>query len=147
MHAQERIGALAIAGGAALSVLTLVAYWKLAGDEAVSPPRRIPNAERTAVEPVATPASPAAAVAPIPRTATAVPAALVRAPTRLSLEAYELTPATFAAWRDYLVGEPAGRLWERIAWRTTLWDAIVDSHEQGKPILLEVHGGNALGHC
>lgn len=147
MHAQERTGALAITGGIALSVVSLVAYLKLSGDEGGGQSRPAANPERTAVQEVAAPENPAAKVAPLPQKATAVPAALGRAPNRLSLEAYDLSPATFAAWRDYLLGDPAGRLWERIAWRTTLWDAIVDSHEQGKPILLEVHGGNALGHC
>jgi hypothetical protein len=65
----------------------------------------------------------------------------------LALEAYELTPATFRAWKDYVLGDPRQRLWQRIAWRTNLWDAVVDAHEQDKPILLEVHGGNALGRC
>lgn len=76
-----------------------------------------------------------------------LPAALRKPPTRLALEAYELTPATFHAWKDYVLGAPRDRLWQRIAWRTTLWDAVVDAHEQNKPILLEIHGGNALGRC
>src|SRR5437867_1340784 len=124
MKAQERTGALAIAGGVALSVVTLAAYWHFAGDDAAVQPRTARAPEGAAVDQAAAVAHPAAAVEPLPRTATAVPAALSQAPKRLSLEAYELTPATFAAWRDYLVGDPAGRLWERINWRTTLWDGI-----------------------
>jgi hypothetical protein len=76
-----------------------------------------------------------------------VPAALREPPARLALEAYELTPATFLAWKDYVLGDPRNRLWQKVAWRTTLWDAVVDAHEQDKPILLVIHGGNALGRC
>ena len=85
--------------------------------------------------------------APAQEVSTTVPAALVKPPTRLTLEAYALTPDTFLAWKNYLAGDPKSRLWERIPWRTNLWDAVIDAHEQDRPILLEIHGGNALGRC
>jgi hypothetical protein len=78
---------------------------------------------------------------------TKVPTALVTAPTRLALAKYDLRPATFQPWKDYLAGDPKGRAWERVPWHTTLWDAVADAQAQDRPILLEIHGGNALGRC
>jgi hypothetical protein len=119
MASQDRTGAFARAGGVVLALVSLTGSARSGSDE------------------------PGSLSLPGPQ----VPAALRKPPTRLALEAYELTPATFLAWKDYVLGDPRNRLWQRIAWRTTLWDAVVDAHEQDKPILLEIHGGNALGRC
>ncbi len=146
MSTKEKAVAVVLAGGAALCMLTLIAYSQFAGDGVQPRPARSP--ERAAVPPGAAkaPAPLLGEKAPAPL-GKEVPTALVTAPTRLALETYELTPATFFSWRDYLAGDPKDRLWARIAWRTNLWDGVIDAHEEGKPILLEIHGGNALGRC
>lgn len=36
-------------------------------------------------------------------------------------------------------------VWTKIPWRATLWDAVIDAHEQEKPILLWAMNGHALG--
>src|SRR5205823_1180173 len=59
------------------------------------------------------PAAQAQALLPVSGGAATVPAALVNAPRQLSLEAYELTPATFDPWRDYVTGDPKDQLWQR----------------------------------
>jgi hypothetical protein len=140
MSANDRRALLALAAGGALSVVTVIALCR-DGDAKPAPRPAAAVADEEPGPKVAAPAVRFDAVMP------KAPAALVKAPTQLTLAAYELTPATFTAWRDYLLGDPRGRLWERIAWRTSLWDGVVDAHAEDRPILLEIHGGNALGRC
>ena len=35
-------------------------------------------------------------------------------------------------------------LWTKVPWRATLWDAVIDAHEEKKPILLWAMNGHAL---
>ena len=175
MAPKDRSAAFVLVAGVVLSAVTLVSYLHFApGPRALTaspppppqgqapptqtakifpaPPAREEEEKPNPGVPPGPSAAPGASAPAAPKLppappAAKVPAALTKAPTRLSLEVYELTPATFAAWRDYLAGDPKGRLWERIPWRTTLWDAVVDAHAQDRPILLEIHGGNALGRC
>jgi hypothetical protein len=139
MTAKNQTTGLLVMGGVALSMVILAGVALLGADDPIR--QRRP----AAAAPEATPPAPA----PVPAAAVEakVPAALVKAPTQLALAAYELTPGTFLAWKNYLAGDAKSRFWERIAWRTNLWDAVVDAHTQDRPILLEVHGGNALGRC
>ncbi len=147
MASQDRTGAFALAGGVVLSLVTLTVYALSGSDESVSLSLPGPQAPAAPAPDEKAPAALARVkVSAAPEDGQS-PAALRKPPTRLALEAYELTPATFLAWKDYVLGDPRNRLWQRIAWRTTLWDAVVDAHEQDKPILLEIHGGNALGRC
>jgi hypothetical protein len=141
MASKERPAAFALVGGAVLCFLTLVAFALLWSDEPAWQVRASQDNGRPTVVP-----SPAGQPSGL-GVAVNQPSALVKPPTRLALEAYELTPETFLAWKNFIAGDPKSHFWERIAWRTTLWDAVVDAHEQDKPILLEIHGGNALGRC
>jgi hypothetical protein len=141
MTPKKRTAAFVLTAGAVLSGVTFASYCHFAPGPGALPASPPPPAHSQAA------ATPSAAPPPPALSAAKVPTALTKAPTRLSLEAYELTPATFASWRDYIAGDARGRLWQRIPWRTTLWDAVADAHAQDRPILLEIHGGNALGRC
>ena len=56
-----------------------------------------------------------------------------------------LTPATLDAWRDYI--RPKGRelQWQRIGWRPSLWQGVLDAHDLRKPILLWAMNGHPMG--
>src|SRR3954447_3433297 len=99
MSTKEIVTGVVLAGATVLSLGTLIAYSQVTGGEAQPRPARSPA--RAAAPPVAakTPASLFGGQAPAPL-GKEVPAALVKAPTRLALEKYELTPATFLSWRD-----------------------------------------------
>ena len=70
------------------------------------------------------------------------------------LAATLLTPLAFAADEPkpvpvkrvlaHVLPDKADLVWTRIPWRATLWDAVIDAHEQKKPILLWAMNGHAL---
>ena len=36
--------------------------------------------------------------------------------------------------------------WEKIAWRATFWDGVIDAHKEKKPVLLYAMNGH-MGGC
>jgi hypothetical protein len=59
--------------------------------------------------------------------------------------AQELTEKSYRRIRDLVVPRPSECRWERIPWRTTLWDAVREADEKNRPILLWVMNGHPLG--
>ena len=57
----------------------------------------------------------------------------------------ELTDATYAKWRDYLLPSPKDLAYKSIPWRASFWDAVIDAQAQDKPILLWTMNGHPLG--
>src|SRR5438270_4437064 len=116
MASQDSTGAFALAGGVALSLVTLTVYSLSGSDKSVSLPIPGPQAPAARAPDEKAPAALARVKVPAAPGDGQIPAALRKPPTRLALEAYELTPATFIAWKDYVRGDPRNRLWQRIAW-------------------------------
>jgi len=46
--------------------------------------------------------------------------------------------------RDQVLPSKEELAWQSIAWRPTLWDAVVDAHREKKPILLWTMNGHPL---
>jgi len=57
----------------------------------------------------------------------------------------ELTPATYAKWRDYLLPGEKDLAYKAIPWRASYWDAVVEAQVKDKPILLWAMNGHPLG--
>src|SRR5438445_317055 len=124
VSAKDRTAVLALGGGVALCAVALIAYSQFGEDGQGTRSGPAPQQAHVPRGATKVPAAQAQALRPVSGGAATVPAALVNAPRQLSLERYELTPATFFAWRDYVAGSPKDQLWQRIAWRASLWDAV-----------------------
>jgi hypothetical protein len=59
--------------------------------------------------------------------------------------AQELTDATYAKWRDYLLPAEKDLAYKAIPWRASYWDAVVEAQAKDKPILLWAMNGHPLG--
>ena len=57
----------------------------------------------------------------------------------------ELTDASYAHWRDYLLPSPADLAYKAIPWRASFWDAVVEAQAKDRPILLWAMNGHPLG--
>lgn len=79
--------------------------------------------------------------APFP---TAAEAALPDAPSDAPPEA-RLTAATLEYWRDFIRPKERDLKWQRIGWRPSLWQGVLDAHEERKPVLLWVMNGHPMG--
>lgn len=62
-----------------------------------------------------------------------------------ALSAQELTDASFARWRDYILPAAEEMQWREIPWRSELRTAIEDARQLNKPILLWAMNGHPLG--
>jgi hypothetical protein len=56
-----------------------------------------------------------------------------------------LTDATYAKWRDYLLPAEKDLAYRSIPWRASYWDAVVEAQAKDKPILLWAMNGHPLG--
>ena len=59
--------------------------------------------------------------------------------------AAELSPETFARWRDYVRPSDDERSWQEIPWRTSFWRGVLDAQRERKPVLLWAMNGHPLG--
>lgn len=62
----------------------------------------------------------------------------------LVLAMQELSDETYQDIRDAVVPRPEELRWRQIAWRPSLWEAVVAAHKQEKPILLWAMNGHPL---
>ncbi len=58
--------------------------------------------------------------------------------------AQELNDKSFTNYFKYVVPRPREEEWLAIAWRPSLWDAVVDAHKADKPIVLWLMEGHPL---
>jgi hypothetical protein len=56
----------------------------------------------------------------------------------------ELNDRTFTHWRGHIRPKPAELSWQKIPWRTTFYDAVLEAQRQEKPILLWAMNGHPL---
>ena len=56
----------------------------------------------------------------------------------------ELTEATYATWRDHVLPRKWELNFQRIAWRPSFWEAIIEAQEKDMPILLWTMNGHPL---
>ncbi|MEX0712643.1 MAG: hypothetical protein WD847_19375 [Pirellulales bacterium] len=64
--------------------------------------------------------------------------------TPAGLPAQPLTEVTYAKWRDHVLPKPNELAYQRIAWRPSFWEAVVEAQEKDRPILLWAMNGHAL---
>lgn len=57
----------------------------------------------------------------------------------------EITDATYARWRDYLLPADKDLAYKAIPWRASFWEAVVEAQAKDKPILLWAMNGHPLG--
>ena len=78
---------------------------------------------------------------------------MIRSATLLSLVlsflsgplfAAELTERNFPRIRDFILPKPSECRWERIPWRSTLWEAVIEANQKDRPILLWAMNGHPL---
>jgi hypothetical protein len=63
-----------------------------------------------------------------------------------TLFAQELTDASFAKWKDYILSKPEELTWKvAIAWEQNLGQGILKSIKSDKPMLLWVEAGDPQG--
>ena len=62
----------------------------------------------------------------------------------LALQAAPERPVDVDATLAYVLPDKADRAWQKVPWRATLWDAVIEAHEAKKPILLWAMNGHAL---
>ena len=55
-----------------------------------------------------------------------------------------LTDATYASVRDHVLPSDDELAFQRLGWRSTLWQAVVEAREADKPILLWAMNGHPL---
>lgn len=56
----------------------------------------------------------------------------------------ELTDATYAKWRGYILPSAEELAWQEIPWRASFWDAVVEAQRRDRPILLWTMNGHPL---
>lgn len=74
-------------------------------------------------------------------------AALAMCAAALAGEPYvpELTPETYAAWRDRIIPTPDELAYREIPWRSSLREGVLAARREGRPILLWAMDGHPLG--
>ena len=60
------------------------------------------------------------------------------------LQAQELTAATYTKWRDHVLPKGWELAYQRIPWRPSFWEAVIEAQEKDKPILLWAMNGHPL---
>lgn len=60
------------------------------------------------------------------------------------LQAQELTDATYAKWRDHVLPKTWELAYQKIPWRPSFWEAVIEAQEKDKPILLWTMNGHPL---
>lgn len=76
-----------------------------------------------------------------------IPLALAAAVSGLAQETpkdAELTDATYEVWRDHVLPRSWELNFQKIGWRTSFWDAVVEAQEKDMPILLWTMNGHPL---
>ena len=58
--------------------------------------------------------------------------------------AQELTDATYAKWREYLLPKSEDLAYRQIAWRPSVWEAAAEAQAKEKPVLLWAMNGHPL---
>jgi hypothetical protein len=56
----------------------------------------------------------------------------------------ELNEATYQVWRDHVLPRSWELNYQKIGWRTSFWDAVVEAQEKDKPILMWAMNGHPL---
>ncbi len=56
----------------------------------------------------------------------------------------ELTEATYAKWRDHVLPRQWELAYQKIPWRPSFWQAVIEAQEKDKPILLWTMNGHPL---
>ena len=56
----------------------------------------------------------------------------------------ELNEATYQTWRDHVLPRDWELKYQKIGWRTSFWDAVVEANEKDKPILMWAMNGHPL---
>jgi hypothetical protein len=62
-----------------------------------------------------------------------------------ALSAQDLSDKTYEACRKHILPDETESRWEKIPWRGSYWDGVVDAQQADKPILLWAMNGHALG--
>jgi hypothetical protein len=60
------------------------------------------------------------------------------------LRAQELTDATYEKWRDHVRPKGWELAYQKIPWRPSFWEAVIEAQEKDKPILLWAMNGHPL---
>ncbi len=58
--------------------------------------------------------------------------------------AQELTDASYVQLRDQVRPTPDELAWQKIPWRTSVWDGIVEAQSSDKPTLIWIMNGHPL---
>ena len=61
-----------------------------------------------------------------------------------SLRAQELTDASYEKWRDHVLPKTWEVAYQKIPWRPSFWEAVIEAQEKDKPILLWAMNGHPL---
>jgi hypothetical protein len=61
-----------------------------------------------------------------------------------ALQAPEPSEANFTHWREYLRPKPSELGFEDTRWKPTFWEAVVESQQTARPILLWAMNGHPL---
>lgn len=56
----------------------------------------------------------------------------------------ELTEANYAVWRDHVLPRSWELNFQRIAWRTSFWEGVIEAQKKDMPILLWTMNGHPL---
>ena len=56
----------------------------------------------------------------------------------------DLTDETYVQWRDHVLPKPAELQWQKIPWRATFWQAVLEAQQKEQPILLWAMNGHPL---
>jgi len=83
------------------------------------------------------------------RKALAVGTSLLLGTALLAADAPEppLTAQNYEKYRDLILPGARERGWEKIPWRGSFWEGLVEAQKADKPILLWSYGGDPLGSC
>ena len=71
-------------------------------------------------------------------------AAAVTASAQEAPKDAELNEATYGIWRDHVLPRGWELNYQKIGWRTSFWDAVVEANEKDKPILMWAMNGHPL---
>lgn len=56
----------------------------------------------------------------------------------------ELNEATYEVWRDHVLPRGWELNYQKIGWRTSFWEAVIEANEKDKPILMWAMNGHPL---
>ena len=72
-------------------------------------------------------------------------AGLLVATSSLAVAAETASEKTWKRIRDHVLPDAKDTRWQKIPWRASLWDAVIDANRERKPILLWAMNGHPLG--